>query len=228
MMLDAFTGLLTISVSLAPSETPSEDQARGADEDRGLGVVLPDDRDELLGVALDLRPAHAVGLVGDLVQQVGLVAVPLGDLGEEGLGAGEVEVRVAGGEHVPVDDRVHAARGGLFDDRVDHVGELARVGLVAALLDVHGDAQDVGVPVGGQGVERAVGDALAVPLQAVGAHAAQLDGLAVLVAELGAADLELSVDLDGGLAAGGGVGSHAIERVARADRPRATASTVGA
>src|SRR5690606_16452452 len=66
------------------------------------------------------------------------------------------------------------------------------------LLDVGGHAQDVGLPVLGQGVEGAAGQALGVPLGAVRAHAAQLDGVAVLVAEPGAADLQLSVGGDGG------------------------------
>ena len=75
MMLVALTGLLMTSVSLAPSETPERGPGAGADQDEGVGVDRPDDRDDLLGVALDRGPAHAAGLVGDLVQDVVLGGV---------------------------------------------------------------------------------------------------------------------------------------------------------
>ncbi len=85
------------------------------------------------------------------------------------------------------------------------------VGLVAALLNIGGDAEDVGPPVVGEGVEGGVGQASGVPLGAVGAHAAELDGDAVLVAELGAADLEAAVGVDGG---GCAVGDRHVRTVA--------------
>lgn len=92
-------------------------------------------------------------------------------------------MRIARGEHVPVDDGVHAALVGFCDQLVDERGEVIGIGLVAAFLDVHGQSYDVGVPVVGQKVEGRVVDALAVPLEAVGAHAAQLHRLSVLIAQ---------------------------------------------
>src|SRR5690606_21666276 len=150
----------------------------------------------------DGGPAHSVGFVGDLVEHVGLAGVALGDFREEGLGPVQVVVGIARGEDVPVHDHVQAARRGHVDELVHPVGEAARVGLVAVFLDVHGQADDVGLPVVGQGVQRAVGQAVVEPLDAGGAHAAQLGRIAVLVAELGAADLDFAVPLDRGAGAG--------------------------
>src|SRR5690606_20648924 len=176
--------------------------AAGAHDDHRVGVALADHRDDLFGVALDGGPAHSVGFVGDLVEHVGLAGVALGDFREEGLGPVQGVVGIARGEDVPVHDHVQAARRGHVDELVHPVGEAARVGLVAVFLDVHGQADDVGLPVVGQGVQRAVGQAVVEPLDAVGAHAAQLDRVAVLVAELGAADLDFAVPLDRGAGAG--------------------------
>ncbi len=56
-------------------------------EDHGVGSMLADDRDDLIGVVFDVVPGGvAIGLVADLVNDVGGVGVLLGNGREEGFG----------------------------------------------------------------------------------------------------------------------------------------------
>ncbi len=60
-------------------------------EDHGVGSMLADDRDDLIGVVFDVVPGGiAIGLVADLVNDVGGVGVLLGNGREEGFGVVDV------------------------------------------------------------------------------------------------------------------------------------------
>ena len=63
----------------------------GAHEDHGVGCVLADDRYDLIGIVFDVVPGGiAIGLVADLVNDVGGVGVLLGNGREEGFGVVDV------------------------------------------------------------------------------------------------------------------------------------------
>ena len=99
---------------------------------------------------------------------------------------------VAVGQDVSVDDDVHVVFNGGVHGGVGRFLGLGRIGEVAALACVHGDAKEV------RAVGSRVGDGLfcsvlGEPLDAVAAHAMQLHRRAVLVAELRPLHVEFSV-----------------------------------
>ena len=83
-------------------------------------------------------------------------------------------VRIARMEYVPVDDAVHAVFFAVTDQRLDFVAELERIGVVAVLLGVEREPDDVALPLFGQRPVSLLGLAFAEPLKSVRTHAPEL------------------------------------------------------
>ena len=77
-------------------------------------------------------------------------------------------------EYVPVDDAVHAVFFAVTDQRLDFVAELERIGVVAVLLGVEREPDDVALPLFGQRPVSLLGLAFAEPLKSVRTHAPEL------------------------------------------------------
>ena len=167
-----------------------------ADEHHGLGVVPPDDFQDLLGIGLHLAPAHiAVGLVANLIDHVGPIGVGGRYLVPERQGLLAIEVGVAVLQHVPVDDGVHVGLGGVVHALRYEVLErrLVAVGAIAAVLvGVEGQTCKVCAPTREFG-EAVLVNVLGKPRQAVRAEALELDRLALGIHEPGALNPEFAM-----------------------------------
>src|SRR5688572_5539543 len=91
-------------------------------------VDVADHRDDLVGILLDTRPGYAIGFIGDVVNNVVLVLVLVGDGRKEINSVVQVGIRIAGVELVPVDQCIHTALGSFFNQPVHLVGEGGRIG----------------------------------------------------------------------------------------------------
>ena len=167
-----------------------------ADEDNALRRVGADGLHHGFGVRLDVvLPAdRTVRLVADFVQNRRIAAVFGGNLAEKRLSLAQMGFRVAVRQNMPVDNNVHVVR-----NRGVHRGKrglLERwIAEIAAFAGVHGNAEQIRA-VGGSICDRLPICVLREPLNAVAAHAVQLDVLAVLVAQLRAFDLQPAVRRD--------------------------------
>ena len=98
---------------------------RGTHDNDAIRVEITDNRNNLIGVALDAAPLGAVRFIGNFIDQVLRCTVAVGHFGEEGLGLSLVNIRVAVRQDVPVDNNVHIQgdrRIDDFPDRVRHAG----------------------------------------------------------------------------------------------------------
>ena len=165
-------------------------KGRGAHDDDGPRTVFADDGDDLLGVGLHIGPGGlAVWLVADLVDHVGDACIFAADLVEEGLSLLEVLIGIVVLKDMPVHQHIHVVCDAGVDAPVQHLQVFLLVTL-AIVLRVHGEAHQVAVPLACQLREELRVHVLRVPLQAVGAHAAQHHGVSLRVAELGSDDLQ--------------------------------------
>ena len=120
-------------------------------DDDGVGVICPDDGDDLARIRADLGPRGlAVGFVADLVDDVGTLRVFGRDRIKELHSFIDVLVGVAVFEAVPVHERVHVGS----RCRVDALGERLHGGggvfgaCLAVVVRIEGQADQVGVPLG--------------------------------------------------------------------------------
>ena len=166
----------------------------GADEDNAFGGLGPDGGDQPLGVGLHVsRPGHVpVGLVADFIQHVGRVLVPLRRRGEKALRRRHIGHGVSVGEDVPVQNGVQIGLDGGVHRGEGPLRHGLRLAEIAPLPRIHGHPEHVG-PIGRRVGHGLGGGILAVPLQAVGAHAVEDNGLSPLIAQLGSNDLEPAV-----------------------------------
>ena len=93
---------------------------------------------------------------------------------------------------MPVDDHIYIVRNRGVHRGIGCFLHLRRVREIAALARVHRDAEQV-CAVGRRVRNRLTADVLRKPLDAVTAHAVQLDRRALLIAELRALDLKPAV-----------------------------------
>ena len=156
-------------------------------------IVFADFANDLLGVFLQVYPFVLDGFVVDFVDNVRILAVFTGHLTKELLGLFRHQL-----VRMPVDDDVDVLLDGSFDDgRQTLHGELGV--LLEVVLDMLTDsrADDAAVPVV---LQCLYGSLVIEPWpQVVPAQTdtTQNDGVALLVAELGAFYLQFSVLLDG-------------------------------
>ena len=84
----------------------------GSHNDHRVGRVLPDGRQHLLGVGLDCRlPGRAVGLVANLIDNIGIVLVFRRHFGKKRYRVVLMGPGVAVGEDVPVYHHIHPQPG---------------------------------------------------------------------------------------------------------------------
>ena len=144
-------------------------------------------------VFLDVFPgAVAVGFVADFENHVRNVCVFLGHHVEEVDGFGKVIVRIVVDEDMPVYHHVHVVSDGVFDALPQNFEILFAVA-VHIVVGIHGETDQVGVPLPAQLPEKIVVHVLRKPGEAVGASSFQYDLVSPLVEESGALYMEFSV-----------------------------------
>ena len=118
-----------------------------AHENHVVGVVFANLGDYLACILFQALPRLVHGLVENLVDDVGMLAVFLGKVAEPLLGFFRV-----GFVCVPVHDDVYIVLDSGFHHRFyTLLGKRGVLQIVVFNLDAHGGAYHVGVPVGGQG-----------------------------------------------------------------------------
>ena len=164
----------------------------------GILVVLTDNRDDLLGVALHILPGGAaVGLVADLVDHIVVVLIFLAHQLEEILGLGKVLVGILILQHMPVDDHVQIIVGGILHTAIDDILQilLVAVGTIPLILmGVHRQTDHIHVPVISKLSEGILVHIGRKPPDAVGADASKLYRSALFIHQLRALDGQLSAD----------------------------------
>ena len=169
-----------------------------AHQDDVVGVVLANFVNLHYGIFFERFPGVVDGFVKELVDDVGVFAVFLGEVAKPL--AGFLGVHLVG---VPVHDDIDALLDGGLDHGLDALlGEFGILQVVVFNLDAHGNAHHRGIPLGGELLHGSFVVEAGPDVVPTEGDAAQDDGLSVLVAELCSDDLQLSVPLDGCLGSG--------------------------
>ena len=157
---------------------------RGPDNNNPVGVVGPDQGDHIFSICFYPAPGHTVWLIAQFIENMAFTAIFRRHVRKKFPGIFDVFPRITRIQDMPIQNNVHTPLQGIVHDGVNCCSISSRIGFVAAFIHVHGNPENPGLPVIGQGIERCPGDAVAkaIPLKAMTAHASQLNRLTICIA----------------------------------------------